>query len=167
MAVSFDGSLLIYALKDENGESVYSWSPTSSVRRLIASAKQVGAMALTINGGAIIADRGANEVFAVWDVRGAATRQFLADSRNGVSAPVGIGLSVRNDIYVANADSVLAMDSAGRVKHSRACACTPSGVYWVKDALFRLTDRGDRTVYLLDTGAADAVVFVPPPLATP
>jgi acetyl-CoA carboxylase carboxyltransferase component len=30
-----------------------------------------------------------------------------------------------------------------------------------------LTDRGDRTVYLLDTGAADAVVFVPPPLATP
>ena len=167
MAVSFDGTILVYAVKDEHGETLYSWTGSAGPGRVVGAAKSVGGMAVTQNGGVIVADRGANEVFAVWDLRGAASRQFLADARDGVSAPAGVNTSPRNDIYVANGGSVIVLDSAGHVKHSQACNCAPTGVSWVRESLFRLTDRGDQTVYLVDGGADDRIFFVPPPLVTP
>jgi hypothetical protein len=161
LGVGFDGSLLIYSVKDGIGESLYSWTPTAP-RRFIASAKSVGAIAITVNGGAIVADRGATDIFAVWDLRGNPRRQILADERDGVAAPVGVTVTARNEIYVANARSVMAFDAAGRLARLSPCSCAPSGIYWMKDSLFRLTDRGDQTVYLLSAGAEDRILFVPP-----
>lgn len=162
MAVAGDGSMLLYAVKDDTGESIYSWTATSGAGRLIGSAVSIGDMALTADGGVIIADRAASEVFAVWDVRGAATRQFLLGERDGVSSPSGVTVSARNDIYVGNAGSVITLDSAGRLKRAQTCACNPSGFYWLRDSVFRLTDRLDQTVYLLNAGDEDRIFFIPP-----
>jgi hypothetical protein len=167
MAVAGDGSLLVYAVKDETGESIYSWTAASGAGRLIGSAVSIGDMTLTANGGVIIADRAASEVFAVWDVRGAASREFLLGAGDGVSSPSSLTVSDRNDIYVGNAGAVMTLDSAGRLKRSQSCACTPSGFYWMRDSLFRMTDRLDQTVYLLNAGDEDRIFFVPPPTVTP
>ncbi len=123
---------------------------------------------MTANGAAIVADPGADEVFAIWDARGAATPQFLAGPREGVSHPVGVAASADNQIYVANAGSgtIMALDANGALLRTHECTCVPSGLHRLMGSLFRLTDGVDRTLYLLDASPAEAhVLFVPPLLS--
>src|SRR6185295_16234000 len=66
MAVSNDGTLLVYAVDEGGSEAVHVWSATSGSERFLTAAVSIGGIALTENGAAIVADRGANEVFAIW-----------------------------------------------------------------------------------------------------
>src|SRR4029453_8140907 len=112
------------------------------------SVEAVGGLSVTGNGGAIVADRSANEVFAIWDAGGAAVLQFLAGARDGVSNPAGVAVSANNRIYIANAgsDSVMALDPSGGYLKTQDCGCTIAGLYPVKDSIFRLTDGFDRAI---------------------
>jgi hypothetical protein len=123
----------------------------------------VGAIAITADRSAIVADRGANEVFAIRDVPGAALRQFLVGPQDGVSAPAGVAVSA-NRIHIANTGTaaILTLDSAGRLLRSQTCACTVWGTQRLKDSVFQLTQGISRTIFLLDANSAEErILFVP------
>ena len=164
MAVNHDGTVLVYAVREGEGEAIYAWTANSGNPRFVTSAVSVSGIAISRSGDAIVTDRGANEVFAIWDVAGGAVRRLLVNEKEGVSEPVGVALSSGNRIYIANAGSVMVLDSNGRFLKAHACNCTISGMYPFRDSVFRLTDDPGRTTFLLDTSFPDErIVFVPPP----
>ena len=165
MAIRDDGRVLVFSASDRGVQTLYSWAESSGVRPVTAVAS-VSAIGMTKNGGAIVADRGTDEVFAVWDAGGAAIRQFLAGAADGVSGPEGVGVSAGGRIHIANAGSatIITLDPSGRFLTSRECECEVSGLYALSDSVFRLTRALDRTIFLLDaTSADDQIVFVPKP----
>jgi len=163
MGVNNDGTILVFAVTEGEGQAIYSWTASSGGARFLTSAISVSSIAISRNSDAIVSDRGANEVFAIWDVAGGAVRRLLAGIEDGVLNPVGVGLS-SNRTYVANAGSVLVLDPNGRVLKKHPCNCTISGVYPFRDLVFRLTDGIAQTSYLLDATSADErILFVPPP----
>jgi hypothetical protein len=165
MAISDDGTLLVFSAGDGAQDSLFAWTPGSTYSRFLAAAADIGALALTRSGTAVVADRDKNEILLVRDVRTTGSRQTIADVHDGVMEPVAITVSSRDDIYVANAGSaaVLVFGTDGQLMRTLGCACTPSGLYRVRESVFRLSDAMDRTIYLLDVAAgAGRIVFVPP-----
>jgi hypothetical protein len=166
MGISDDGSVLVFSAEDRGAETLYGWTASSSGARVLMPVVSVGGIAIIENGAAIVADRAANEVYAVWDPGGAAMPQFLAGVRDGVSNPVGVAVSAANRIYIANSGSatIMTLDSSGRLVKSQDCGCAVSGIYALRDSLFRLTNTLDRTVFLLDGGSPeDRILFIPKP----
>lgn len=164
MAVSDDGTLLLFSVNDDAQDSLYAWAPTSTYSRFLATTGNVGALALTRSGTAVVADRDKNEVVLIRDVRQTASWQSIADAHDGVMNPVAIAVSSRDEIYVANAGSsaVLVFGTDGRLLQTLGCACTPSGLYPVRESVFRMSEALDRTIYLLDVAGTGRIVFVPP-----
>jgi DNA-binding beta-propeller fold protein YncE len=166
MGISDDGRVLVFSAEDRGAETLYSWTASSSGARMLMPVVSVGGIAMMENGAAIVADRAANEVYAVWDPGGAAMPQFLAGARDGVSIPVGVAVSAANRIYIANSGSatIMTLDSSGRLVKSQDCGCAVSGVHALRDSVFRLTNGLDRTVFLLDgSSSEDRILFVPKP----
>jgi hypothetical protein len=165
MAVSDDGDLLMYSVADGDRAALYSWTASSASSRFVSSAASVGGIAITANGAAFVTDRESNEIFAVWDAKGGSFPQYLASSGDGVSSPGDVAVSASNRIYVANvgAANILVLDSSGNILGARGCDCELSGLFPLRDSVFRLTKRLDQTVYLLDAGPTqDRILFVPP-----
>jgi hypothetical protein len=164
MAINNDGTLLVYATDEPDGNVLYAWTALTSSARFVTSASSVSGIAITKNGDAIVTDRDANEVFAIWDAAGGAIRGQLADVSQGVSSPIGV-VSSDNRILIANSGSTATvLDSSGRFLKTLECSCTISGVYPLRNAVFRLTDAIDQTLYLLDASSAEErILFVPPP----
>jgi hypothetical protein len=164
MAVNDDGTLLVYAVAEADGEALYALSASSASPRFLTSAVSVSGLAITKNGDAIVTDRSANEVFAIWDATGGAVRKLLADANDGVSSPAGVAVSSAGRIYVASTGSVMVLDPNGRVLKSQRCNCTVSGVNLLRDSVFRLTDGITQTIFLLDASSSEErILFVPPP----
>jgi hypothetical protein len=164
MAVNDDGTLLVFSVAEEEGQAIYVLTASSAIPRFLTSAASVSGISITRNGDAIVTDRAANEVFALWDAAGGAVRKLLADATDGVSSPVGVTVSA-NRIYIANAGSVLTLDGNGRFLRSLRCNCPVSGLHPLRDSVFRLTDGITQTIFLLDARAAEErILFVPPPL---
>jgi hypothetical protein len=162
LAVSDDGTLLLYVLPGPDRDSIFAW--TASGSRLLTTAESVSAVALAPDGSAIVADSEANQVFAIVDIPNAAGRHLLADAPKGVSTPAGLAVADNGRIYVGNAatDSVLSLDSSGVVEMSQPCGCELSGLYPLGPAVYRLTRRPGETIYLLEAAQSrDRVVFVP------
>ena len=166
LAVSDDGTLLVYAIRENEGEGVYSWTDASGSPRFLTSAASVSGLAITRGSDVIVTDSGANEVFAIWDARGGAVRKLLADSTDGVSDPSGVGVSSGGRLYVSNrgSSSIMVLDPGGRVLKTLRCNCSTSGISLLRESVFRLTEGIAQTIYLLDAGSPDErIVFVPPP----
>ena len=166
MAVNDDGTLLVYAADGPDGVSVYAWTASSRSPRFLTSAVSISGIAITRNGDAIVTDSGANEVFAIGDAGGGAVRRLLADDREGVSNPAGVAVSSGNRIYVANAgtNTALVLDSSGRFLKAEHCDCRISGLYPLRDSVFRLTEGMDQTIFVLDASSTEErILFVPPP----
>jgi len=164
MAVSDDGSFLLYAVPQADHDALFGWTPAAG-SRLLTTSDSISAIALTPSSDALIADARANEVFSLVDPRRSATRLFLADHRSGVSNPVGIAVADNGQIYVANAGlgTVLALDSSGTLLRSQQCDCEVGGLFPMKNSLYRLSSRTDGTWYLLEASARGGrIVFVPP-----
>jgi hypothetical protein len=165
MAVSDDGALLVFSVDNDVEDSLYAWTPTSTYSRFLATTGDIGALALTRSGTAVVADRDKNEVFLIRDVWRTASRQTIADSRDGVMEPVGIVVSSRDEIYLANSGSaaVLVFGPDGGLRRTLGCACTASGLYPMRESVFRLSNAMDQTIYLLDVAVGTGrIVFVPP-----
>jgi hypothetical protein len=164
LSVSDDGTLVVYSIAEADRESLYVWTSSSTSSRFVFSVVSVGGIAISGNGTAIITDRGANEVFAIPDARNAAVSEFLIGERDGVSKPTGMAISADNQIYIANTGSasLLTLDSSGRLLRIQPCDCELSGVFQLRDSVFRLTDRLDRTVYILDASpSGNHISFIP------
>ena len=119
---------------------------------------------MTGNGDVIVADAAANEVFSIVDPRGAASRRHLLDNSDGVSTPTGLIVAPTDQIYVTNSGSrsIMTLDGTGRLLRSQHCDCNLSGLYPLRDSVYRLSDRLDETIFLLEAGrTGDRVVFVP------
>ena len=164
VAVSDDGKLLVYSINEGGRDELYAWTESLTRARYLMSTGSVAGLTITGDGDAIVADRAANEVFAIRDVGGTAVPQLLAGPREGVSNPVGVAVYVGR-IYVANAASanVIALDSNGRLLKTYECACTVSGLYSITASVFRLTAGLDRSVWLFDARAEGRILFVPKP----
>jgi hypothetical protein len=165
MAIRDDGQALVYAVKEGDGETLYGWSAVSGKSQFLAPAASVGAVVITDKNAIIVADRGANEIFAVWDTGASPIRQFLAGEKDGISNPVGLAVA-GNRIHVANsgASTVVTLDFMGRPVQSHACVCEISGLAVLRDSVFRLTGKSDGAIFLFDTSSTgDRIVFVPKP----
>jgi hypothetical protein len=167
MAIADNGMLLLYAERDTDiqRDTIYRWTPSSEGRSYVTSANSISALSITPNGAAIVADSGSDELFAIWQPEGAAIRQFLADSRDGISHPGGAAFTT-NRTYVANLGpaEVIVLDLEGRVIGSQFCRCELAGLYRLRDSTFQLTNRLDQSLFILDATSGEAkVVFVPPP----
>ena len=166
LAINNEGTLLVYSMDAPEGNVLFAWTASSGTARFVTSAVSISDIAITRNGDAIVADRDANEVFAIWDAAGGAVRRLLADVSQGVSSPVGVAVSPANRILIANKESATTtvLDSNGRFLTTLDCNCAISGVYPLRNAVFRLTDRIDQTIYLLDASSnEERILFVPPP----
>jgi hypothetical protein len=166
MAVRDDGQVLVFSAIDRGEESLYAWSAALESIRVLTPTVSIGGIAMTGNGGAIVADRGTNEVFAFWDAGGASIRQFLVGAEDGVASPVGVAVSASGRIHIANSASstTMTLDPGGRFLSIQNCGCDISGVYPLKDFVYRLTNRMDRTIFLLDASTAeDRLLFIPTP----
>lgn len=167
MAIADSGMLLLYAERDSGiqRDTIYRWTPSSDGKSYVTSASSISALSITPNGAAIVADSSSNELFAIWQPEGAAIRQFLADSRDGVSNPGGAAFT-RNRTYIANLGTgeVIVLDLDGRIIGSHFCRCELAGLYRLRDSTFQLTNRFDQSLFILDATSGEAkVVFVPPP----
>lgn len=163
MAVNDDGSLLLYAARRNGKDFLYRRFSTGP-SRLLTIADSVSDIVFALNEDAIVADAGANEVFAVRDPRRAAVRIPLAGERQGVSAPVAAAVSLRNHIYIANSGSnkILVLDQAGLILQTLQSIDGLSGLFPMTDSIYRLTDPARGTLYLLEIRAAgDRIMFVP------
>ncbi len=170
VAVSDDGGLLVYSVAEMDRESLYVWTPSAASSRFVFSVSAVGDIAIAGNGAAFVTDRVGNEVFAISDARNSAVAQYLLGERDGVSKPTGVAISKDNTIYIANAGSatLMTLDFGGHLLRTLQCDCRLSGLYLLRDSVFRLTDRLDQTIYLLATSLnGDQVSFVPAMRANP
>jgi hypothetical protein len=164
IALSDDGKLIVYSIDKGGSEDLYAWTASSPSARFLMSAGSVGGLTIMENRDAIVADRVANQVFAIRDVAGAAVPQFLAGPREGVNEPVGVAVS-SGRIYVANAApaNVIAMDTNGHVLNTYDCSCAVSGLFSFRDSVFRLTTGLDPAVWLFDASSEGRILFVPKP----
>jgi hypothetical protein len=166
MAVNDGGTLVVYVVVGPDGESLYAWSASAGGTRFLSTVSSVSGIAITSSDDAIVTDRGENEVFAIWNAGGAAIRRLLADVKDGISSPTGVAISSGGRIYVANTGSATAvvLDANGHPLKALSCDCTITGLFPLRDSVFRLTDRINQTTFLLDATSADErIVFVPPP----
>jgi hypothetical protein len=164
MAVSDDGSLLLYSVSMNERDSLFAWSSTSG-HRLVTIADAVSDIAIAPNGDAIVADAKANEIFAISNPKGSAVRQVLNADQTQLSSPGGVTVTSSGLIYVANAgtSTILTLDSSGRQLRTYACTCALTRFFPLKDSVYGLSQKTDSTLYLLETGAdSDRVLFVPP-----
>ena len=164
MAVDDSGSMLLYSVSDGARDTLYGWTPANGYR-LLTTSDSISDIALAVNGDAIVADAKMNEIFSIVNPKGTAARFLLADDRAGVSNPTSVTVSAAGQIYVASAtsDTILVLNSDGNLLRTQYCGCEPAGFFLMKDSLYRLSDRTDRTLYLLEAGTtSDRIVFVPP-----
>jgi hypothetical protein len=166
MAVSNDGTLLVFSLRESEGEIVIRWTASSDLVPFLTRTAAVGGLGITESKTAVVADRELNEIVIFQDAERAAARQLLADARDGVSTPVGVAVSPGNQIHIVNAGSgtVHTFNANGRMTGSQQCNCSLSGANALRATLFRLTDRIDQPLLLLEVSSTGQnIVFVPPP----
>jgi hypothetical protein len=164
MAVSDDGTLLLYSVSANDRDALYGWSSTSG-HRLLAIADAVSDIAIAPNGTVIVADGKANEIFSVSNPKGSAVRQVLNADTHDLSNPTGVTVTNAGLIYVANAgaSTITTLDASGRLLRAQSCSCALTRFFPLKDSLYGLSDKIDSTLYLLEAGpASDRILFVPP-----
>jgi len=164
VVVNDAGTLLLITFLENDRETIYRWNRTEGYR-LLASTVRVGALGFVGPSDAVYADGGTNEVYFAHDVKTGSVTQFLAGPSDGISGPIGIGASNTGGFFIANSASrmVVMFDANHRIVRSQQCDCNITGVYPLSAGIFRLTERLNQTIYLVDESKSEArLVFVPP-----
>lgn len=164
VAVNDNSSALLVSFIENGSENIYRWNATEGFR-FLKSVSQVSAMMFIGTSEAIFADSNTNEVFKARDVQTMSVTQFIAGPEDGVSSPIGIGFSGKSGYFLANAgsNSVMNFDSSGQIRQKLDCGCSLSGLRALGSGAYRLTDKLNQTLYILDdNGAQSRILFVPP-----
>jgi hypothetical protein len=164
IVVNDAGNLLLMTFLENDRETIYRWNRTEGFR-LLASTAEVGGLGFVGASDAVYTDSGTNEVYYAQDVRNGSVTQFLSGASDGVSGPIGVGASSAGGFFVANSASgtIITFDTNHRILETQQCACNISGVYPLSAGIFRLTDRLNQTIYLLDSRSSQPrILFIPP-----
>jgi hypothetical protein len=164
VAVNDDASALLMSIADQDIETIYRWNRTEGYR-VLAPVAHVEALGFVGTSDAVYADSVRNEVFLVHVVKGEWSIQFIAGGSDGVSRPLGVGITSNSEIHVANADSgtVMTFDFTGHLLRTLSCGCNVSGLFPLAPDTFRLTDGLQQTIYLLNGSVfGNEITFVPP-----
>ena len=99
-----------------------------------------------------------------WDGDGGAVRGFWRTRIRCFESGRSGGIAGKSDTDRRPGSTTTVLDSNGRLLTTLDYNCAISGVYPLRNAVFRLTDRIDQTIYLLDaTSTEERILFVPPP----
>jgi len=166
MAVSDDAKAVLLATHETKGGSIVLLTRDSQARVLTLLGKASAISFLPDTDNALAADELNSAVLLIHEVTGAAITSTLAGAGEGISRPVGVGVSGDGHlVFVANAQSrtIVTLDlQSGRLT-SLVCNCTPTGLYRLKgNAAFRLNELSDANLQLFDAGISEPrVMFVP------
>jgi hypothetical protein len=160
-SIADDGTFALLAFSNVQQDLLYRWEKGRGSQFLATSGK-IADMTL-MDGDAVIADVSASQIIIFRKVREQSMATLVADWRNGLSQPIAISISKRQEILVADsgARSVFSFDANGQLLRSLACDCLPSGIWPLGDT-YRLTNRLDQPVILFDDSAlSPRTLFVP------
>jgi hypothetical protein len=159
-AISNDGTSALLAFRGVEADMLYSWDSTTGLR-FVTGASRISDIAF-IGADAVVTDAGADQVFLIRGVRDQASPMLIADAKDGIKEPAAVSISIRNEIYIGSADTVLVMDANGHLLRRAGCGCTVTTMVPLRDAAIRLTDQLDLPVLVLD-GRTDPerVLFIP------
>jgi hypothetical protein len=159
-AVADDGAIALFAFHGEESDIVYSWT-SSAGPRFVTTASRVADM-IFMGVDALIADSGADQVVLIRNVRDQASPLLVADSRDGLSEPVALSVSSRNEIYIGTANEVLVMDATGHMLRKTVCSCAVTAMAPLQESALRLTDQLDQPLFVLDgESVPERILFVP------
>jgi hypothetical protein len=163
-AVSEDGMVVLLSFSSSSADQdfLYRWTPSTGPR-FLTKATRITDLAF-FGEDAVVLDSGNDQVLLVLDVRGAGVTTLIGDFRSGISQPVAVSVSSRNEIYVGNASNgtVVVLDPTGRQLRTVFCGCAITTMAPVPGAALRLTDRLDRPVFVLERDITeDRVLFIP------
>jgi len=164
VVVNDAGNLLLMTFLENDRETVYRWNRTEGFR-LLASTAAVGTLGFVGPSAAVFADSGTNELYFAPDVKTGSVTQFLAGASDGVAGPIGVAASGTGGFVIANSSSgtIISFGANRRVLGTQQCDCSVSGLHPVSTGIFRLTEKLNQTIYLLDTATTEPrLLFVPP-----
>jgi hypothetical protein len=159
-AVSNNGSVALLHFSLPEQDSLYTWTVASGPRYLMA-ASRVSDMRF-ISDDAVILDSGNDQALLIRNVREQATPALIADSRDGLSDPIGIATSSRGEIYIGGSTgTILVLDSMGHILKAVHCGCAISTMTALANSAVLLTDRINQPLFVLDGSESDQILFIP------
>jgi hypothetical protein len=168
LAIDSKASTILIGASDDHGTLFLASADARIPPRLIANLGSPAAITL-VNGDQdiIVADSALNEITLIRNFSGGAAESFrIADERDGVSVPVGLGISGdRHKLYIANRGSrtldVWNFDIQS-IEASYPLDAEPTQLTPLHDSsTFLLNDIGDHPLLVLDLSTGPAIYFVP------
>jgi len=159
-AISNNGAVALLDFSLPEQDSLYTWTASSGPRYLM-TASRVSDMRF-IGDDAVILDSGNDRALLIQNVREQATPTLIADSRDGLSGPIGIATSIRDEIYIGGSTgTILVLNSIGHILKTVQCGCTISTMTLLANSAVLLTDRLNRPLFVLDGSESDQILFIP------
>lgn len=160
-SITDDGKVALLAFSDEQQDFLYRWEKGGG-RQFLATSGKVADM--TFIGNDVVVADASGPVVIFRNIQEQTKPTLVADSREGLSQPVAVSISKRNEILVADAGArtVFILDANGQLLRSLPCGCLPSGLWRLGDYTYQLTDRLDQPVILFDdSSVTPRILFVP------
>ena len=159
-AISDDGATALLSFPSAERDSVYVWTAATGVRH-VSTASKISDMTF-LGEDAVVVDSGKNQIFLMRNVREQAVPSLIASEVDGLSQPVAVFISRRNEIYIGDSSGgVLILDSTGHILRKAHCNCTITTMAPLANSALRLTDRIDQPVFMLDGSESDRFLFIP------
>jgi DNA-binding beta-propeller fold protein YncE len=165
--LAFDGKRLLIGAASQGSGGVYLADGQSAPKLLVQAANPVALSIDTAKGDLYIADRDNNQIWLIGDYAGDATPMLFVDDRAGVSAPVGIRVSVHGRrLLIANSGSqgIDAVEIATRATVGHVdLDFAPGRMEALGTGSLSLLNFGGPSgpLYVLDSAGDLAVYFVP------
>lgn len=161
-AISNDGTFILLAFSDATGDSLYGWTAEKGPR-FLSTADRIADIILT-GPDAVIADAAAGQIIWIRNVRDQALPALVADSRDGLVEPVALTLVGGNEIYAGDSGTgtILVLDTQGHVLRRVSCGCSLTGLFPLRNNGFRLTERLDQPIFMIDSRSpGERILFIP------
>jgi hypothetical protein len=162
-AITDDGKAALLAFSstiEGQPDSLYSWNAATG-SHFVTNADRISDVAILGEAG-IVLDSIRDQVLWIPNIQGDAAPNLAVASGDGLSHPVAVLTSPRNEVYVGDSEgTILILDSAGRIARMASCGCEITSISTLANSAIRLTDRVDRPILVLDPNNEDRIFFVP------
>jgi len=161
-AIGDDGKSALLAFSsaiEDQQDSLYSWTVARGAR-YVMNADRIPDVAILGDSGTVL-DSIRNQVLWIPSIQSDAA-PVLAVSGEGLSHPVAVLATSRNEVVVADSEgAIVILDSAGSIARRATCGCEITSLSPLSHSAIRLTDRLDRPLLVLDPDNSDRIVFIP------
>jgi hypothetical protein len=162
LAVNDEGSSLIAVFSSDIRDVVLGWH-RGQQPRLLTTASRISSLAFIGNDDVVVADSDGEELYILRNVSGTTTQAPLT-RLNREFKTVVTTVPERGEILIANTGSgvISVMDAQGVFLRSFACSCSITGFYPLNNMVFRLTERLDKPIFILDVKSPSGrIAFIP------